>query len=467
MAFLSVDFFLLLPFAVLLFHLAPLSWRRPLLLLYSYGFYATWSVPYAGLLLLTTLIIRDLALRMQGARSDGRKRLLLTLGLVALTLMLGLFKYAPAAGGAFASLLVPLGISYYTFKLISYLVDVYWDKLPAERDLVSLLLFPVFFPQILSGPIQRAKDFLPQIAQPAPVPAAVIASGLRLILFGLFKKLVIADRLALMVGRVFDAPEAYSSLGLLLAAYGFAVQVYADFSGVTDLAIGIGRLFGIDSPQNFNSPYYAPNIQEFWRRWHMSLSGWLTDYIFTPLRLAFRDFGNLGLVLAITVNMVAIGVWHGPRLTYVVFGLVNAFYMVVSALTLKARNRFYKSRPRLQALRAVAAPVFTFHMVVFVFLLMRANSVSDFVYIVTHAIPRDLGPSLSLRGLSLSFNEIYWAALALPIMEAIHLLKRRGTLDRVVFALPTPVRWAGYYALILATALFGVLEVREFFYAQF
>jgi alginate O-acetyltransferase complex protein AlgI len=465
MGFLSVDFFVLLPLAVVLFHLAPLGWRRQVLLVYSYLFYATWSVGYAGLLLLTSLLVFALARRIEAATTDRDKRRPLVLGVVALAVTLGLFKYAPAAGGAFARLLVPLGISYYTFKLVSYLVDVYWEKVPAERDLVSFLLFPAFFPQILSGPIQRAKDFLPQL-KPQPVAAAFITSGLRLMLFGLFKKLVIADRLALMVNRVFDAPQSYSSLGLLLGCYGFAVQVYADFSGLTDLAIGMGRLFGIESPQNFNSPFYAPNIQEFWRRWHITLSCWLTDYVFTPLRLLFRGLGNLGLVLAITVNMVAIGLWHGPRATYVAFGLVNALYMVVSALTLKARNRFFKSRRRLAALRVVTAPLLTFHLVVLVFAVMRANTLADFGYIATHVLPRH-GGDLSLRGLGISFNQIYFAVAALPIMEGIHLAKHRGLLQRWVPALPTGVRWVGYYVLILLIVLVGVLEVREFFYAQF
>jgi alginate O-acetyltransferase complex protein AlgI len=481
MAFLSVDFFLLLPFAVLLYHLIPFSWlgwRRGYLLVTSYVFYATWSVPHAALLLVTSYGIYLLGRRVETAPSDASKRAALAGGVLLLTLALATFKYAPALGGRWAGLLAPLGISYYTFKLISYLVDVYWEKLPAERDPVAFLLYPVFFPQILTGPIQRARDFLPQLRSPQPVPAALVVSGLQLILFGLFKKFVVADRLALLVNRVFEAPQSFASPALWLGCYAFAIQLYADFSGITDFAIGVGRLFGVQSPPNFNAPFYAPNVQEFWRRWHMTLSSWLTDYVFTPLRLAMRDWNNLGLVLAITINMVAIGVWHGPRWTFVIFGLVNALYMVISALTLKARNRFFKTRPALASWRKVVGPLVTFHLLVGALVFVRARTLPEAVHILTHLLPTDLlaaaragqGAALlkgAVRGLGLIFDQTFWVLLGIPIMEAIHILQRRGTLQRVGPALPAWVRWSGYYVLILLILLIGVLEVREFIYAQF
>jgi len=379
--------------------------------------------------------------------------------------------------GRLSSLLAPLGVSYYTFKLVSYLVDVYWEKIPAERNVVAFLLYPVFFPQIVSGPIQRARDFLPQVKVAGPVDPSLIASGLRWILFGLFKKFVIADRLALFVNRIFDSPHNYGSVGLLLACYAFAIQLYADFSGLTDFAIGVGRLFGIDSPQNFNAPFYAPNIQEFWRRWHITLTSWLTDYVFTPLRIAFRNWGDAGLALAIVMNMVAIGVWHGARWTFVVFGLTNAVYMVVSAFTLKPRNRFFKRHPTLATARLIAAPLVTFHLVVFALVLFRANGLADAVYIASHVVPIDVFVSSlghgrlaleeSLHGLGLSFFQVYWALLAIPLMEAVQFVHRRGLLPRLFYARPTWVRWAVYYAGILVILFFGELEAREFIYEHF
>lgn len=343
--------------------------------------------------------------------------------------------------------------------------------------MVAFLLYPVFFPQIVSGPIQRARDFLPQIKTDKPVDPSMIASGLRWTLFGLFKKFVIADRLALFVNRILDDPHNYSSVGLLLACYAFAVQLYADFSGLTDFAIGVGRLFGIDSPQNFAAPFYAPNIQEFWRRWHITLTSWVTDYVFTPLRIALRNRGDAGLAIAIAVNMVAIGAWHGARWTFLVFGLINAAYMVVSAFTLKPRNRFFSRHPTLAAIRQIGGPLVTFHLVVLALVLFKTSTLGDAAYILSHALPMDLfipiaSPSPlahaeSLRGLGLSFFQIYWAMLAIPLMEAIQFIHRRGMLPRLLYARPTWVRWSVYYAGILAILLVGELEAREFIYAHF
>ena len=477
MAFLSVDFFLLLPLAVLLYHNLPLRWRSACLLALSYLFYGTWSVPYAALLLAISLVIHRLGLRIEAAPSDGAKKRQLALGVVSLSALLFVFKYAPNAVGRLSSLIVPLGVSYYTFKLVSYLVDVYWEKIPAEPDVVTFLLYPVFFPQIVSGPIQRARDFLPQMKSPGPVDPGLMASGLRWILFGLFKKFVVADRLALLVNRVFDDPHNYSGVALLLACYAFAVQLYADFSGLTDFAIGVGRLFGIDSPQNFSAPFYAPNIQEFWRRWHITLSSWLTDYVFTPVRMGVRNWGDAGLVLTIVINMVAIGAWHGARWTFVVFGLVNALYMVVSAFTLKPRNRFFSRHPILAKGRRVVGPLVTFHLVAFALVLFRTNTLSDAAYIFSHALPIDLVFTFpgharlvlteSLRGLGFSFFKIYWALLAIPIVESVQFIHRRGLLPQLLYARPTWVRWSVYYGGILAILLVGELEAREFIYAHF
>lgn len=473
MAFLSVDFFLVLPLAVLLYHATPLKWRPSCLLGLSYLFYATWSLPYALLLLVVSVIVQRLGLKIEAASEDSAQKRYLAVGVVALGLLLFAFKYAPSLSGRLSSLVVPLGVSYYTFKLISYLVDVYWEKIPAERDMVAFLLYPVFFPQIVSGPIQRARDFLPQVKAAEAVDPSFMASGLRWILFGLFKKFVIADRLALFVNRIFDDPHSYGSVALLLAIYAFAIQLYADFSGLTDFAIGISRLFGIDSPQNFAAPFYAPNIQEFWRRWHITLTSWLTDYVFTPLRLAFRNRGDAGLALAISVNMVAIGAWHGAQWTFVVFGVVNALYMVLSAFTLKPRNRFFKRHPTLAAVRRVTGPLVTFHLVAFALILFKTTTLADAAYVFSHALPIDLlGQSRmalleSLRGLGFSFFQIYWAVLAIPFVEAVQWIHRRGLLSRVFYARPTWVRWSVYYAGILAILLVGELEAREFIYANF
>jgi D-alanyl-lipoteichoic acid acyltransferase DltB (MBOAT superfamily) len=264
----------------------------------------------------------------------------------------------------------------------------------------------------------------------------------------------------------------------VLASYAYAIQLYSDFAGVTNLAIGIGLLFGIEAPPNFERPFYAPNIQEFWRRWHMTLTGWLTDYLFTPLRLALRDRGDLGLAIAIAVNMVVIGAWHGASWSYVAFGVINAVFMIVSAFTLKRRNRFYKSRPRLSAWRRVTGPLLTFHLVVFAFIFLRDPTVREGLSVATHLLPLDLlaaareGRGIetfvaSLRGLGLAFDHIAWAVVAIPLMELVELWRRDDVWQRRFAAMPRWLRWSGYYATTLGIVFMGVLETREFIYAHF
>ncbi|MSP56572.1 MAG: MBOAT family protein [Myxococcales bacterium] len=483
MAFLSVDFLLLLPFALVLFHAVggPRGGlRAPLLLAFSVAFHATWSVHYTALLLGTSVATFGIGKRIGSEPQDAGKWRWLMVGLALLLGQLALFKYAPALSTPLASLVAPLGISYTTFKLVSYLVDVYWEKTEPETDVVAFTAYSLFFPQILSGPIQRARDFLPQLKQPASpdVRAERIVSGLRWILFGVFQKFVVADRLAMLVDRVFAAPQEYSNLGILLAVYAFAIQLYSDFSGLTNVAIGLGLLFGISSHANFDAPFSSPNIQEFWRRWHMTLSSWLTDYVFTPLRMSLRNYGDWGLVLAVVANMLAIGIWHGASWTFVAFGLINAMYVSVSALTLKARNRWFKTRPLLARARKLIDPVVTFHMVVAAFAVFRAGSLTDAGYILTHVLPLDFLRAIdsagfsaaateALRGMGLGFDKIYLAIPAFLLCETVVHLHRSGALARIAGRTPVAIRWAGYHGLILATLLFGVLEVREFIYAKF
>lgn len=487
MLFNSLDFAAFLALVACGYHLCPIRWRRWYLLASSYLFYFTWSVGFAFLLLAVTGVAFVLAKRIADRQDERVRRQLLAVAVVVLLLPLLALKYLGQLsfgliqnphGGAWVSFLpsgvAAVGISYYTFKLISYVVDVYWQRIEPCHEFGSVAIFAAFFPQILSGPIQRAGDFLGQIQNLEATRPELIASGLRLMLFGFFKKLVVADRLGVVVDPVFTHPHQWSGSVLALGSYLFAIQLYADFSGITDIAIGAGRVLGFHSPPNFDSPFYAENIQDFWRRWHMSLTSWLTDYVFMPLRMASRDWGQLGLVASLVINMVAVGVWHGAAWTFVAFGLIHASYMAVLSLTLRRRKRFLQQRPVLQRMHRFIGPLITFNLVVVSLIFFRAADLSDAWYILSHACEGVLGSvaRVAHRGVEhgvWGLSHLRWSPGdvvvvfgAALIMEAVHLLQRL----KVAVDLPL-VRWAGYFALGFAILLWGESGSKQFIYVRF
>jgi D-alanyl-lipoteichoic acid acyltransferase DltB (MBOAT superfamily) len=282
---------------------------------------------------------------------------------------------------------------------------------------------------------------------------------------------VIADRLAPLVANVHASPSGFSSLELLVGAYSYSIQLYADFSGITDIAIGIGQLFGVKGPENFDLPYFSANIQAFWRRWHMSLTNWLKDYLFMPLATSLRNLGKVGLCLAIFINMVAIGLWHGLTWTYLAFGIINGGFMIVSVLTFKARNTYFKDRPGLARIRVLAGPLLTFHLIVFTQIFFRANSIQSALQYVTGLVPGFHPATISPGRFDLSLLEMSWhnlilCAIGFMVMEAVNwAVQRRFWIDWF-FSTPRFVRWGLYYAVI-TMLLFLFKGDLTFIYAQF
>ena len=485
MAFQSVEFAAFLAVVVVAYWLAPERIKRHVLLLASYVFYATWSLPYAALLAGLTVATHKVCLAIgpgQPERRGGRAIGWTVAGLVAVLVVFKYWKALSAIGSSIGvslgfaprtaayDLIAPVGLSYYIFKLISYVLDVYWERLPAERSVSDFASYVAFFPQILSGPIQRAGDFLGQRPGRRNPSLARIQSGLRLIVFGLFQKFVVADRIGLGVDAAFAHPRTSTSGELLLAIYLFPWQLYADFSGFTDIAIGLGRLFDIEAPKNFNAPFFAVDITEFWRRWHMTLTSWVTDYLFTPLRLKLRTWGQIGLVVAIFANMTAIGLWHGAKWTFVVFGLLNGAYLVVAALTSRARSSFLKRHPLVMRIRSITGPILTFHLVAFACILFRATALSDARLVFAHALPAYLQP----RQLRLGIQELWHGGsqfalvvAALLTMELVHLARRRRLFARLLYSRPLWVRWTVYYAAAAIVVFLGVYSTKTFIYVQF
>jgi D-alanyl-lipoteichoic acid acyltransferase DltB (MBOAT superfamily) len=470
MSFLSFNFAIFLGLALLLFHFGPARWRPGLLLGLSYAFYLSWSLVYALLLAAVTAGVYATALWIEGRRTEKGKHAWMAVGVMTLLVLLFAFKSAAwfydeffsplrrADSNGAAIVVVPLGLSYYVFKMVGYILDVYWEAIPAQRNFVSLALYGAFFPQIVSGPIQRAPSFFEQLEKIKIPDAGEFVAGLRRILFGLVKKVAIADRLAVLVGNVHARPGACSSLELLVGAYCYSIELYADFSAITDIAIGVGLLFGIRGPENFDLPYFSPNIQVFWRRWHISLTTWLGDYLFTPLRMSLRNLGTAGLCLAIFINMIAIGLWHGQTWTFLAFGIVNGIFLVVSVLTLKQRNRFFQGRPRLARVHELAAPLLTFHLVVLTHIFFRAETLNSALNYMAGLIPgwqRSAIPvmRLDLESLGVSAPVLLLCAVGFLASEAVTWASRRPFWVDWFLGTPVLFRRALYYALMAAVLL--------------
>lgn len=476
MLFNSYAFVAFLLVVVVVYHAAPLRLRSCVVLAASLVFYATFGLPHIATLLASCAVAWWSAKRIRATseENDRARTRSVAVAVIVLLAALSLFKYAGALSKGALSLAAPIGISYYTFKLISYVVDTYWGKLEKDHGYFAVLRYAAFFPQILSGPIQRPADFFEQEETPRAAEVPMIVRGLQFMLFGFFEKLVVADRAALLVDQVYTNPAAHPPEVLWIAPYVYAIQLYADFSGFTHLAIGAGCMIGIEGPPNFDNPYYAANIQDFWRRWHMSLSSWLGDYVFTPLRMSLRNWGDFGLVIAITINMLAIGTWHGPSLTFVLFGAINALYMSVSALTLTKRNKWFKKRPGLTKIRRVLGALVVFHLMVIAFIPFRANSIADTITVFRGFLtgaPAGLRllphPMMLLRTVDgFGMQHLGLLVVGIVVMEAVHLGRAMGFAPKFE-ARPTWLRWGAYYALFVATAIFAMARSSAFIYFKF
>ena len=347
MSFTSPLIYVALVPAVTVFYLLPGRWRAIYLLALSYAFYALSSRIYLLLLIIASAAVYALGLAIAKSSSERAKQAYMAAGVAAVVAVIVAFK----AAGAWRGLLLPLGVSYYSFKLISYLIEVYWDDEAVERDPVVFFLFPAFFPQIVSGPIQRPEPFFAQMRDimARRIDADQVETGIRFILGGLMLKMLVGDRLAGFIDIVDRSHADYSYWVMLTTVACYTLQLYADFAGYTNIALGIGKLFGVEGPPNFNAPFAAVNIQEMWRRWHMSLTLWLTDYLFTPLSMSLRDYGQAGLIGAICLNMIIIGLWHGFTLNYLIFGILHAIFLSVTVLILGERVRRKRAAGKAQA----------------------------------------------------------------------------------------------------------------------
>ncbi|HOW30174.1 MAG TPA: MBOAT family O-acyltransferase [Bacteroidales bacterium] len=362
MIFTSVNFFLFLVLVLVAYYLVPVKYRKPLLLVASAFFYAIAGYEY--LLLVIALIISNyyLGLKLEKTNNQAQRKFFLHAGLIINIGVLVFYKYLGfifysiievfgienhGADPGILKLIIPLGLSYYTFQNLGYILDIYRGSEVPEKNLVNFSLFVLFFPKLNVGPIERVKTLLPQIRTDRVFSAENLIEGGKRILWGFFKKMVIADRIAIFVDAVYVNHEFHGGSTMLLAILLYTLQVYADFSGYTDIAIGTARLFGYRLMENFNFPLVSKNISDFWRRWHISLSTWVNDYMFNPISLKRRNWGNLGVYYALFISFIVVGIWHGATWNYVLFGVFQSLALIYDMATRRFRKKVSKKVPSL------------------------------------------------------------------------------------------------------------------------
>lgn len=357
MTFTSFEFLLFFPLTVLLYNIVPTKGRVWYLLAVSYVFYALMQPVYLVLLATVTLLTYGITRWIEYADNDDRKRRIEVVGIILVLLPLFFFKYYNSVNEAATSLLnviginvtipsvswlLPVGISFYTFMSIGYIVDVYNEEVDVEKNIGSVGLFLSFFPIILSGPIERADNMFPQFRQMQRSKPSDLTAGAKMMLWGYFMKLCVADRLGIYVSAVFENFAHHNGTSLAFASLLYPIQVYADLGGYSLIAIGAARCMGLKIIPNFNRPFFATSISEFWRRWHMSFIQWLTDYIYTPLTFIFRSQKMFGIVMALVLTFLISGIWHGAGLTHIMWGLSQALFLSIEAVTLKQRSAIEK-----------------------------------------------------------------------------------------------------------------------------
>jgi D-alanyl-lipoteichoic acid acyltransferase DltB (MBOAT superfamily) len=398
MLFNSLHYGVFLPFVFIIYWFLfknQLKLQNLLLLVSSFYFYAIWDIRFLSLLVFSIIIDFGAGKMIAKNGAESNRKAWLTFALIVKLGILIVFKYFNFFIESALSLLttmevsvqlntlnilLPVGISFYTFHGLSYLIDIYYKRIEPEKNLVNYSVFVSFFPLLVAGPIERATSLLPQIARMRVFNYGLAVLGLKQILWGFFKKVVIADNCSDYVYTIFNTPEAYTGSTLVIGVLFFAVQIYCDFSGYTDIAIGSARLFGIELLRNFDFPYFSINITEFWRKWHISLTKWLTDYVYTPMIIRWRDLGANGIYLAVILTFLISGLWHGAGWNFIIWGLLHGIAISYELYTKKTRTTFFKSFPNW--MRIGIGSFLTLSYVCFTYIFFRAdNSAAAIEYI--------------------------------------------------------------------------------------
>jgi alginate O-acetyltransferase complex protein AlgI len=478
MLFNSLNFAIFLPIVFLLYWFVAnknYKYQNFLLLISSYFFYACWDWRFMFLLIFSTVLDYYTGIKMSEVRSSHLKKFWFWLSISINLGFLGVFKYYNFFADSFAvaagnlgfhanpwtlSIILPVGISFYTFHGLSYVIDIYKERIKPERNFVDYAVFVSFFPLLVAGPIERATHLLPQIQRKRVFDRSKAVDGLRQILWGLFKKVVIADQCAVVANTIFNNSDQYSGSNLVLGAVFFAIQIYCDFSGYSDIALGTARLFGIELLKNFNFPYFSRDIAEFWRRWHISLSTWFRDYLYIPLG---GSRGGAWMKIRNTfIIFIVSGFWHGANWTFIVWGFLNALYIMPS-IVFKTNRRNLDTVAQGQILpsfRELFAMILTFSLTVFAWIFFRAKSLSHALSYIGGICSSSLFTKPSLGSTTLALLIIFFMLIEWQGREHNYAIEKIG------IRWFKPVRWVAYYGIVFLILYFAGQE-QQFIYFQF
>lgn len=482
MLFNSIDFAIFLPIVFILYWFVTnknLKLQNFLIVVASYVFYGWWDWRFLSLIIFSTVVDYSVGLKLKNEENKTKRKIFLWTSILVNLGFLGFFKYYNfflynfiTAFSFFGmeiksnslNIILPVGISFYTFQTLSYIIDVYKRKLEPTKDFIAFSAFVSFFPQLVAGPIERATNLLPQFYNKRTFDYSKAVDGMRQILWGLFKKIVIADNCAEFANQIFNNSADMNGSTLVLGALFFTFQIYGDFSGYSDIAIGTSRLFGFDLMRNFNFPYFSRDIAEFWRRWHISLSTWFRDYLYIPL--GGSRGGTWMKVRNTFVIFIVSGFWHGANWTFIVWGALNAIYFLPLLLTNNNRNNLEtvaqgKLFPNIKELSFM---LLTFGLIVFAWIFFRANNIGHAIGYISEILSPSLFSIPKFAGMGRALTTIILVA----IFVLVEWKGREGqyAISNLGIKWKRPLRYAMYYAIIIAIFWFGGKE-QQFIYFQF
>lgn len=478
MLFNSFAFAVFLPIVFLLYWALPHKFRWILLLVSSYYFYMSWNVKYISLILFTTIISYSAAKLIEKAVNRKWKKCILTGTAIICFGVLFFFKYFNFASKSIVNvlslfmihinpitlnLLLPVGISFYTFQTLSYVIDVYKEEVPAEHHFGYYAVFISFFPQLVAGPIERTGNLLPQIKAEHKFDYDQATYGLKLMAWGYFKKIVVADTLSQYVSVVYNSPRKFQGFVLVLASVFFAIQIYCDFSGYSDIAIGTAKLLGINLTTNFRSPYFSQSVKEFWSRWHISLSTWFRDYVYIPL--GGNRVGTLRCTVNLLVTFLISGLWHGANWTFVIWGGVHGGAQILEKVLVP--KKYKKSNGLVWFLRV--AIIFAFCTVAWIFFI--SDSVGDAVYVISNLTANISDPVLYLQkgfwDIGMGKVKLLVVLFCLLLLTAFDFISLKRDIFKEIGQKPLVVRYIAYIFLLCMILFFRATVQAEFVYFQF
>ena len=497
MTFNSFSFLIFFPLVTALFFAVPHRFRWLLLLTASCCFYMFFIPVYILILVFTILVDYVAGLFIENARQPARRWFLIA-SIVANVGALAFFKYCnflinnvnvlgtwlhTGLDVPLLNIVLPIGLSFHTFQAMSYTIEVYRGKQKAERHLGIYALYVMFYPQLVAGPIERPQNLLHQFREVKQFDYERVTDGLKLMAFGMFKKVVIADRLAQYVNLVYGHPADYCGVNYAIATLFFAFQIYFDFSGYSDIAIGAARVMGFSLMQNFRQPYFSKSIGEFWTRWHISLSTWFRDYVYIPL--GGNRVGRRKLYRNLLVVFVVSGLWHGANWTYVIWGALNGLYLAIGIATANIRPRIASllRLDRVSRVRECGAVLLTFSLICLSWVFFRANNLHDALYILAHlgtgwkeallGLPHLVsgsvgGPLRDLLFIKAGAGKVMLSAALVMAILIVERVQYHGMLRRMLMDNPVWVRWPMYFGLVYATIFLGAYDTGgQFIYFQF